>query len=429
MKTLILNTKKNNFNKVFQDRLNIKDDISQKTESFVRRVIRDIKKNKDKSLVKYISKYDNKNISTIKKVIITKNEVRQAYKLVSKDQIINLKKAIVRIKKFSKKQFYSSWSYRDGTSTLGEKITPIDSVGVYVPGGKASYPSTVMMNVIPARVAGVKKVYMTCPVNKLGHHALAIVAADLCEVDQIFKMGGAHSIAALAYGTPTVPKVDKIVGPGNIFVSTAKKIVYGDVGIDNIAGPSEIVIVGDNKNNSDMVAIDLFSQAEHDELAQPILISKSEKFLTKVIQSMQRLLPKMPRKKIIMESVKNRGMFIKTSSDSETAKIINVIAPEHLELIYHNKKLIKQIRNAGAIFIGENSPEVFGDYCAGPNHVLPTSGSAKFSSPLGVYDFLKRSSVINISKKDAAILSKISESLAEAEGLHAHALSAKIRGK
>ncbi len=429
MKTLILNTKKNRFTKMFLDRLNIRDDINQKTENFVRRVIQDIKKNRDKSLIKYISKYDNKSILNIKKILVTKSEIKKAYKLVSKDQIINLKKAISRIKKFSKNQLHRSWSYKDGTSILGEKITAINSVGVYVPGGKASYPSTVMMNVIPARVAGVNKVYMTCPINNLADHALAIVAGDLCNVDLIFKMGGAHSIAALAYGTSVVPKVDKIVGPGNLFVSTAKKIVYGDVGIDNIAGPSEIVIVGDDKNNPDMIAIDLFSQAEHDELAQPILVSKSEKLLLRVLDSMRRLLPKMPRKKIIMQSVKNRGMFIKTSSDSETAEIINIIAPEHLELLHYNQKLIKQIHNAGAIFIGENSPEVFGDYCAGPNHVLPTSGSARFSSPLGAHDFLKRSSVINISKKDAVLLSKISESLAEAEGLHAHALSAKIRGK
>jgi histidinol dehydrogenase len=242
-------------------------------------------------------------------------------------------------------------------------------------------------------------------------------------------MGGAHSIAALAYGTLTIPKVDKIVGPGNLFVSTAKKFVFGDVGIDNIAGPSEIVIVADKKNNPDMIAIDLFSQAEHDELAQPILISKSHLLIESVFNSMKKLLPRMSRKKIIMESIKNRGLFIKTNSDSETADIVNTIAPEHLELMYHDKKFLKQIRNAGAIFLGENSPEVFGDYCAGPNHVLPTSGSARFSSPLGVYDFLKRSSVINISKKDANVLSKISSVLADAEGLQAHSLSAKIRGK
>ena len=379
--------------------------------------------------MKYVSQYDNKNISNIKKLLVTKEEIKQAYKITPKDHITNLKKAINRIRKFSKKQLYKSWSYKDKSSTLGEKVTAIDSVGVYVPGGKASYPSTVMMNSIPAKVAGVKRIYMACPIDDIKNHSLAIVAADLCKVDKIFKMGGAHSIAALAYGTSIVPKVDKIVGPGNIFVSTTKKFVFGDVGIDNIAGPSEIVIVADKKNNPDMIAIDLFSQAEHDELAQPILISKSNLLIEDVLNSMRKILPKMSRKKIIMESIKNRGILIKTNSDSETAKIINIIAPEHLELMYHNKKFLKQINNAGAIFLGENSPEVFGDYCAGPNHVLPTSGSAKYSSPLGVYDFLKRSSIINISKKDANVLSEISGVLADAEGLQAHALSAKIRGK
>ena len=429
MKILNLDTKKKDFSKLLQDRLNIRDDINHKAENFVRKVIADIKKNKDKSLVKYVSQYDSKNISNTKKLLVTKNEIKQAYKITSSDQVSNLKKAINRIRKFAKKQLHKSWSYKDKSSTLGEKVTAIDSVGVYVPGGKASYPSTVMMNVIPARVAGVRKIYMSCPIDDIKNHSLAIVAADLCKVDSIFKMGGAHSIAALAYGTPTIPKVDKIVGPGNLFVSTAKKFVFGDVGIDNIAGPSEIVIVADKNNNPDTIAIDLFSQAEHDELAQPILISKSHLLIESVFNSMKKLLPRMLRKKIIMESIKNRGLFIKTNSDSETANIVNTIAPEHLELMYHDKKFLKQIRNAGAIFLGENSPEVFGDYCAGPNHVLPTSGSARFSSPLGVYDFLKRSSVINISKKDANVLSKISSVLADAEGLQAHSLSAKIRGK
>ena len=313
MKILNLDTKKKDFSKLLQDRLNIRDDINHKAENFVRKVIADIKKNKDKSLMKYVSQYDSKNISNTKKLLVTKNEIKQAYKITSSDQVSNLKKAINRIRKFAKKQLHKSWSYKDKSSTLGEKVTAIDSVGVYVPGGKASYPSTVMMNVIPARVAGVRKIYMGCPIDDIKNHSLAIVAADLCKVDSIFKMGGAHSIAALAYGTPTIPKVDKIVGPGNLFVSTAKKFVFGDVGIDNIAGPSEIVIVADKKNNPDMIAIDLFSQAEHDELAQPILISKSHLLIESVFNSMKKLLPRMSRKKIIMESIKNRGLFIKTN--------------------------------------------------------------------------------------------------------------------
>ena len=427
MKTLILNTKDKNFKKKFKERLKINENINHKVEKLVLKIINDIKKDGDSSLKKYITKFDKNKCSSVSKIIISKNEIKKAYNLVSKDQINHLKKAINRITKFSKKQLSKSWSYKEGKSILGERVTAIDSVGVYVPGGKASYPSTVMMNVIPARVAGVKKIFMACPINDIDDHALAIVAADLCKVDKIYKMGGAHSIAAMAYGTKTIRNVDKIVGPGKLYVSIAKKFVFGDVGIDNVAGPSEIVIVADDKNNADWIAIDLFSQAEHDELAQPILISKSKKLIDNVIKSMDSILPSMLRKRIIIESVKNRGMLIKTSSDKESAELINIISPEHLEIMNNNKNLFKLIKNAGAIFLGENSPEVFGDYCAGPNHVLPTSGSARFSSPLGVYDFQKRSSIINISKQQSRVLSKISVSIALAEGLQAHAMSAKVR--
>ena len=299
-----------------------------------------------------------------------------------------------------------------------------------MPAGKASYPSTVLMNSIPARVAGVKKIIMTAPISNIEDHALAIVAADLCKVDTIMRMGGAHAIAALAYGTKTVPKVDKIVGPGNIFVTLAKKNVFGDVGIDNIAGPSEIVIIADKSNNPDWVAMDLFSQAEHDELAQPILISSSNAVIKNVLSSAEKLLPSLLRKNIITKSFNNRSLFIKTKNNKDIADIVNIIAPEHLEIMCKdNKNLLKIINNAGAIFLGEYSPEVFGDYCAGPNHVLPTSGSAKFSSPLGVYDFQKRSSIIQISKKNAKELSRISIPIGLSEGLQAHALSAKYREK
>jgi histidinol dehydrogenase len=284
------------------------------------------------------------------------------------------------------------------------------------------------MNTLPAKVAGVRKIFMASPINNIEDHALVIVAADLCGVDKIFRMGGAHAIASLTYGTKNIPAVDKIVGPGNIYVSLAKKNVYGDVGIDNIAGPSEVVIIADKFNNPDWVALDLFSQAEHDELAQPILISNNQKFIDDVELSIKKLLPLLLRKKIITKSFKSRGMFIKANNNSEIADIVNKISPEHLEIMTKNyKSFLKIINNAGAIFLGQYSPEVFGDYCAGPNHVLPTSGSAKFSSPLGVYDFQKRSSIINISKKTAKELSKISVSLALAEGLQAHALAAKLR--
>jgi histidinol dehydrogenase len=426
--TLKLNTKEKKFEKKFLNRIRIKNTINTKAQNEVSRIISNIKKKGDKSLVSYISKLDNFKIKNIKEIIVSKKDIAQAYKNVSKIQINNLKKAIKRITNFSKKQLSSSWSFSKDNTVLGEKITPINSIGIYVPGGKASYPSTVLMNTLPAKVAGVRKIFMASPINNIEDHALAIVAADLCGVDKIFRMGGAHAIASLTYGTKSIPSVDKIVGPGNIYVSLAKKNVYGDVGIDNIAGPSEVVIIADKSNNPDWVALDLFSQAEHDELAQPILISTNQKFIDDVELSIKKLLPLLLRKKIITKSFRSRGMFIKANNNSEIADIVNKISPEHLEImIKNNKSLLKMINNAGAIFLGQYSPEVFGDYCAGPNHVLPTSGSAKFSSPLGVYDFQKRSSIINISKKTAKELSKISVSLALAEGLQAHALSAKLR--
>ena len=311
-----------------------------------------------------------------------------------------------------------SWTSKKDGSILGEKVTPIETVGIYVPAGKASYPSTVLMNAIPAKIAGVKNIVMACPISNIEDHALAIVAADLCGVQIILRMGGAHAIAALAYGTKSISKVDKIVGPGNIYVTLAKKAVFGDVGIDNIAGPSEVVIIADSSNNPDWIAMDLFSQAEHDELAQPILISSSMKLINDVHNSVEKLLPSMLRKNIIIKSFNTRGMYIKTKNIKEIGIIVNNIAPEHLEIMSkNNKDLLKLITNAGAIFLGEYTPEVFGDYCAGPNHVLPTSGSARFSSPLGVYDFQKRSSLISISKKTAIELSKISVSMALSEGL------------
>ena len=430
IKTLYLSTIEKDFDQKFKKRLRINASVNTKVEKKVQKIINDIKEQGNKSLLKCIRNFDKIFINSTNQIKISKKEIKKAYSFVSKTEISNLKKAISRIKKFSKKQLSTSWRYNEQGSMLGEKVTAIESVGIYVPGGKASYPSTVLMNAIPAKVAGVEKVIMCSPIEEINHHALAIVAADLCEVDDIYKMGGAHAIAALAYGTESITGVEKIVGPGNIYVSIAKKIVFGDVGIDNIAGPSEVVIIADQANNPDIVAMDLFSQAEHDELAQAILISKSVRALDMVMASMNRLIGDMTRKAIIRKSLFDRGMFIKTRSDSETADLVNKIAPEHLEIMCKNSsKILRNIRNAGAIFLGENSPEVFGDYCAGPNHVLPTSGSARFSSPLGVYDFQKRSSLIKLSKKLANQLSNIAFSIATAEGLEAHAKSAKYRGK
>ena len=427
---LRIDTSDKDFEKKILKRIRINSNINKKVQNEVDSIILSIRNNGDKSLTGFIRKFDNYNIKNIKNIIITPNEIKKAYECIDKLQLTNLKKSIKRIRDFAKKQKTVSWTSKKDGSILGEKITPIETVGIYVPAGKASYPSTVLMNAIPAKIAGVKNIIMACPISNIEDHALAIVAADLCGVHIILRMGGAHAIAALAYGTKSISKVDKIVGPGNIYVTLAKKAVFGDVGIDNIAGPSEVVIIADSSNNPDWIAMDLFSQAEHDELAQPILISSSMKLINDVHNSVEKLLPSMLRKNIIIKSFNTRGMYIKTKSIKEIAIIVNNIAPEHLEIMSkNNKDLLKLINNAGAIFLGEYTPEVFGDYCAGPNHVLPTSGSARFSSPLGVYDFQKRSSLISISKKTAIELSKISVSMALSEGLQGHALSAKYRDK
>ena len=424
----ILNTTKKTFWDIFYKKMDLVRNVNQKTDEHVKKIVGSVKKNGDKALLKFINKYDGYKTTHIKSVRISKKEISNAKKLVSREALTNLKKSIKRISSFSRKQLSSSWGEKKHGSYLGERVTPIDSVGIYVPGGKASYPSTVMMNAIPAKIAGVDKIIMTCPMDNIKEHSLAIVAAELCGVDQIYKIGGAHAIAALAYGTKTIPKVDKIVGPGNIYVTLAKKMLFGEVGIDNIAGPSEVVIIADSTANPDWIAMDLFSQAEHDEMAQAILLTPSSTLIKLVEESMNNLINLLPRKKIILKSLKNRGMFIKTKNLDEAARVGNSIAPEHLEIVCrNNEKVFKKIKNAGAIFLGEYSPEVFGDYCAGPNHVLPTSGSAKFSSPLSVHDFQKRTSVMKISKKTAKELSLIASSLAEAEGLQAHAISARLR--
>ena len=304
---------------------------------------------------------------------------------------------------------------------------PLSRVGVYVPGGKASYPSTVLMNTIPAKIAGVKNITMVSPPIDGVINPLVLVAADLCGVNRIYKFGGAHSVAALAYGTESIACVDKIVGPGNIFVAMAKKKVFGTVGIDSFAGPSEILIIADKNADPDCIAIDLFAQSEHDELAQSILLTSSNNLITNVSRSIDSLIQTQVRKKVILKSLTNRGLFIKAKNKMDIIEIANLISPEHLEIIgYDEEKLASKILNAGAIFLGPNSPEVFGDYYAGPNHVLPTGGTARYASPLGVYDFLKRTSMMKISKH-ASELSDISSSIAECEGLFSHAESAKYR--
>lgn len=428
MKIKILDTSKTNFDKDFKNHLRLKLDNSKSVENSVARMLDEIKINKDKALIKLANKYDKTMYKNISDSIVSKNEIAEAYKYIDKQTLSSLRKAIINIKRFSNRQMLKSWSMKINGSTLGEKVTAIEKVGIYVPGGKASYPSTVLMNAIPAKTAGVKNVNMMCPPINGKLDPLVLVAADLCQVDKIYKIGGAHAIGALAYGTETVDQVHKIVGPGNIFVATAKRKVFGTVGIDSFAGPSEILIIADKDVDPECIVIDMFAQAEHDEMAQSILLTTSSKLITEVNKKIDLMVINQKRKDIIKKSLRSRGLFIKVKTQSEIIDIANTIAPEHLEILgYKKSKLSKKINNAGAIFIGESSPEVFGDYCAGPNHVLPTSGTAKYASPLGVYDFLKRSSIMKISKTHAKELSKIAVSIADSEGLHSHSESAKYR--
>jgi histidinol dehydrogenase len=428
MKIKSLNSTSKDFYIDLSKYLNLKVKNSEAIEYSVAQIINDLVKKKDRALINYSKKYDNVNYTKISDSIVSKKEIEDAYKLVPSALLKNIKKAISNIKTFSKRQILDSWTIKQNGSTLGEKVTPIKKVGIYVPGGKASYPSTVVMNSVPAKTAGVDEITMVCPPTDGKLNPLVLVAANLCGVNKIYKFGGAHAIAALAYGTESIEPVDKIVGPGNIYVATAKKMVFGKVGIDSFAGPSEILIIADSYADPECIAIDMFAQAEHDEMAQSILLTTSSKLINAVNKKIDVMIKNQKRKKIINKSLVTRGLFIKAKNKSEIISIADTIAPEHLEILgYENFKLEKKIHNAGAIFIGENSPEVFGDYCAGPNHVLPTSGTARYASPLGVYDFLKRTSIMKISKTHAKELSQIASSIAECEGLFSHSASAKFR--
>lgn len=390
-----------------------------------------IKADGDNALIDLTSNFDFLSVSKAKDLEISKEEINLAFESINDDQKNALNEASDRIFKYHEKQKTDSWSYKDDEESLfGQKVTPIDRVGLYVPGGKASYPSSVLMNAIPAKVAGVKELIMVVPTPHGERNNLVLAAAKVAKVDRIFSIGGAQAIGALAYGTETIPRVDKIVGPGNAYVAEAKRRVFGKVGIDMIAGPSEILIISDKNSNPDWIAMDLFSQAEHDELAQSILICDDEIFLQRVRESIDKLIGDMPRKLIIETSLKNRGIFILVENLNEAAEVSNMIAPEHLELAVDKPNdLLEKIKHAGAIFIGRNTCEAVGDYCAGPNHVLPTSGTARFSSPLGVYDFQKKSSLISLSQKSASRLGGIASTLAKGEGLFAHGLSAEFRIK
>jgi histidinol dehydrogenase len=394
-------------------------------------IITDVRQNGDQAVINYTNRFDQTNFSHADELELSQETLKAAWEQLPANQAQALKTAAERIRAYAEQQKMASWQYTEADGTvLGQKVTPLDSAGLYVPGGKAAYPSSVLMNAIPAKVAGVGQLVMVVPTPKGETNQLVLAAAYLAGVDRAFAIGGAQAVAALAYGTETIPAVAKIVGPGNIYVATAKKLVFGQVGIDMIAGPSEILIICDGKTNPDWIAMDLFSQAEHDENAQSILISDNADFLAAVEHSINTLLPTMERADIIRTSLSNRGALIKVNNLDEAAEVANRIAPEHLELSVENPEaLSEQIRHAGAIFLGRYTAEALGDYCAGPNHVLPTSGTARFSSPLGVYDFQKRTSLINCSQAGASALGKTASLLARGESLTAHARSAEYRIK
>lgn len=392
-------------------------------------VIRQVRASGDAAVVDFTNRFDRRQVKKMAELELTKARLQQAYENLPEAQQQALAQAAERVSRYHQHQLQSSWSYREDDGTvLGQQVTPLDRVGIYVPGGKASYPSSVLMNALPAKVAGVGEIIMVVPSPAGELNELVLAAAFLVGVDRVFTIGGAQAVAALAYGTETVPRVDKIVGPGNIYVATAKRQVFGQVGIDMIAGPSEILIYCDGQTDPDWIAMDLLSQAEHDELAQSILIAQDQAFLDAVEASLNKLLPSLERETIASTSLSDRGAFIKVDNEEQAIDLINRIAPEHLELsVSDPESLLPRIRHAGAIFMGRHTPEALGDYCAGPNHVLPTSGTARFSSPLGVYDFQKRSSLIGCSAQGASELAKVASVLARGEGLTAHARSAEYR--
>ena len=395
----------------------------------VREILNRVRTEGDAAVLEYTRRFDRRQVQNVDELIIPEQRLQQALMSIDKNQREALEKAADRVRDYHQRQKQDSWQYMEADGTvLGQKITPLDRVGLYVPGGKAAYPSSVLMNALPAKVAGVEEIVMVVPTPDNVLNDLVLAAAAVAGVTKVFTIGGAQAVAALAYGTASIPKVDKIVGPGNIYVATAKSMVFGAVGIDMIAGPSEILVVCDGQTDPDWIAMDLFSQAEHDEQAQSILLSPDAVFLEAVQQSIERLIEQMPRAEIIRTSLQARGAFIHVKDLAEAVEVANFIAPEHLELsVADPQALLGKVRHAGAIFMGRYTAEALGDYCAGPNHVLPTSRTARFSSPLGVYDFQKRSSIIFCSEQGASDLGEIASVLAHGEGLSAHARSAEYR--
>ncbi|MBS69169.1 MAG: histidinol dehydrogenase [Pseudomonas sp.] len=399
--------------------------------SRVLEIIKAVRERGDAALVELTQRFDGLQVASMADLILPRARLEQALERITPEQREALEIAAERVRSYHERQKQDSWTYTEADGTvLGQKVTPLDRAGLYVPGGKASYPSSVLMNAIPAKVAGVPEVVMVVPTPRGEVNELVLAAACIAGVDRVFTIGGAQAVAALAYGTESVPPVDKIVGPGNIYVATAKRHVFGKVGIDMIAGPSEILVVCDGQTDPDWIAMDLFSQAEHDEDAQSILVSPDAAFLDRVAESIARLLPTLERADIARTSIEGRGALIQVADMQQAIDVANRIAPEHLELsVAEPEQWLPQIRHAGAIFMGRYTAEALGDYCAGPNHVLPTSGTARFSSPLGVYDFQKRSSIINCSAEGASTLGKVASVLARGESLTAHARSAEYRIK
>ena len=394
-------------------------------------ILADVKKRGDSAVIEYTNKFDRMSLESASEFELNKEQLQQALESIDVEQRQALELAAQRVRKYAEYQKVESWSFTEDDGTvLGQNVTAMDRVGLYVPGGKAAYPSSVLMNAIPAKVAGVEELIMVVPTPDGITNSLVLAAAAISGVDRVFTIGGAQAIAALAYGTESIPKVDKITGPGNSFVATAKRMVFGVVGIDMIAGPSEILVVCDGETDADWIAMDLFSQAEHDEEAQSILVCPDDAFIEQVKRSIERLLEEMPRKDIIQTSLANRAVIISVANMEQAIEVANHIAPEHLELSVDDaEQWAQKIRHAGAIFMGRYTAEALGDYCAGPNHVLPTSGTARFSSPLGVYDFQKRTSLIGCSAQGASELGKTASILAHGEGLTAHARSAEYRIK
>ena len=430
-----LNSKDAGFKETLLSSLSLPMADDAAIDTAVAKILMAVKEKGDEAVLGFTKQFDRLNVTSVSELEIPHKDLEQAYKSLPTEQKNALDIAAQRVRAYHEKQKIEagcqSWEYEEADGTrLGQKVTALDRVGIYVPGGKAAYPSSVLMNAIPAKVAGVAQVIMVVPTPEGTRNSLVLAAAHLAGVDRVFTIGGAQAVGALAYGTKTIPSVDKIVGPGNAYVAAAKRRVFGLVGIDMIAGPSEILVLCDGVSNPDWIAMDLFSQAEHDEQAQSILLCPDAAFIEAVQASINKLLPEMPRAKVIEASLINRALLIQVKDMDEACEIANAIAAEHLEICANNpRKWAEKIRHAGAIFMGNYTSEALGDYCAGPNHVLPTARTARFSSPLGVYDFIKRSSMIEVSEVGAQSLGEVASTLAHGEGLQAHARAAEMRLK